>query len=399
MNKKVIRLLGASVIALTLASCGSTKPVERNYVAEPDHIRLNCKTLSLFEGKSQQIGVIYSPANSTGTQLNYVSSDESVASVDSNGNVTAKKAGYATIDVSYKKGNEVVFHREVPVTVVKSATYAEVVANAKAAVAMQANMEIVSVEKQEIRDNFTYVGEELQKGYHDDCNYQMYVDESKAGEEFAFMNIEGHEEQIKTREGNPEPTDYSWKFLTNTDYITTMYHISDSNKTRLAVSTQSYIGNPAGRKEPVFAILDSMFRSGREIITDNYTDALEADFLKYLYEEKNFESHCSDLGIYGNEVLRYTYTGSSTSTVSPSDEADYEIPARTMYNSRYTYEMTWVKGILKTFIIHQTMSYKIEETQYRRLTDIEFSYLVNNDVKIELPNPKEYKEVDDIFSL
>ena len=137
----------------------------------------------------------------------------------------------------------------------------------------------------------------------------------------------------------------------------------------------------------------------REIITDNYADALEADFLKYLYEEKNFESHCSDLGIYGNEVLRYTYTGSSTSTVSPSDEADYEIPARTMYNSRYTYEMTWVKGILKTFVIHQTMSYKIEETQYKRLTDIEFSYLVNNDVKIELPNPKEYKEVDDIFSL
>ena len=395
----MIRLLGASVIALTLASCSTTKPVERNYVAEPESLRVNCKTLSLFEGESYQLDVTLAPATSKGTELSYSSSQESVATVDKNGKVSAHQAGYADITVSYVKGEETLISRVVPLTVVKSATYEQVVANAKKTLALQEGFNVVSVEKQEIRDNFTYIGEQLQKGYHDDCIYQMYVDESVQGSEIAFMNIDGHEEDVKTRDGNAEPTDYSWKFLTNTDYITTMYHISDSNKTRLAVSTQSYIGNPEGRKEPVLAILDSMFRSGREIITDNYEDCLEQSFLKYLYEEKGFENSCSNLGIYGEEVLRYTYTGSSTSAVAAADESDYEIPAKTMYTSKFTYDFTWVKGVLRTFIIHQTMNYKIDEVSYTRKTDIEFSYKINGDVKVELPNPKEYKEVYDIFSL
>lgn len=59
--------------------------------------KLSKHTLDIIEGKSEKISASISPYNATNKKINWVSSDASIASVDSYGNVTGKKIGKTTI--------------------------------------------------------------------------------------------------------------------------------------------------------------------------------------------------------------------------------------------------------------------------------------------------------------
>lgn len=58
-------------------------------------------------GKSLQLGISYTPSNTTQTGLVWSSSDETIASVDAVGKVTAKKEGKVTITVESKENSSV----------------------------------------------------------------------------------------------------------------------------------------------------------------------------------------------------------------------------------------------------------------------------------------------------
>jgi hypothetical protein len=62
-------------------------------------------TLSLTVGNSGQLSAVISPSNAANKKVSWSSSNASVASVDSNGKVTAKSAGTASITVSTADGN------------------------------------------------------------------------------------------------------------------------------------------------------------------------------------------------------------------------------------------------------------------------------------------------------
>ena len=71
-----------------------------------NNLRLDKTELILDVGKDATIKVTIDPSNATKKDLEWKSSDESIAIVDSNGKVTAKKEGTATITVRALDGSE-----------------------------------------------------------------------------------------------------------------------------------------------------------------------------------------------------------------------------------------------------------------------------------------------------
>lgn len=69
-------------------------------------VSLNRTSLTLTEGESSKLSATVNPNNATNKNVTWSSSDTSVATVDANGNVTAKKVGTATITVTTTDGNK-----------------------------------------------------------------------------------------------------------------------------------------------------------------------------------------------------------------------------------------------------------------------------------------------------
>ena len=87
-------------VAETYAKENGFKFIE---ISEPTSVSLNKTALTLDVGKSYTLTKTVSPSNAV-TSYTWSSSNTSVATVDSNGKVTAKKAGTATITVKTSNG-------------------------------------------------------------------------------------------------------------------------------------------------------------------------------------------------------------------------------------------------------------------------------------------------------
>ena len=81
------------------------KQVEPDPVVSVTGVSLNKTTLSLTEGDSSKLTATVAPSNAANKNVTWSSSNTSVATVDTNGNVKAVKAGTATITVTTKDGN------------------------------------------------------------------------------------------------------------------------------------------------------------------------------------------------------------------------------------------------------------------------------------------------------
>ena len=77
-------------------------PVVKKYVSD---ITLNKTTLSLEEGKNETLTATVAPADADDKTLYWYSSDETIATVDENGKVTALKEGTVTITAEANDGN------------------------------------------------------------------------------------------------------------------------------------------------------------------------------------------------------------------------------------------------------------------------------------------------------
>ena len=75
-------------------------------ITSVNSIELNKTSIDLFINNSENLIATINPSNATNKNINWTSSDTSVATVDNNGRVTAKKAGTTTIIVSSDDGNK-----------------------------------------------------------------------------------------------------------------------------------------------------------------------------------------------------------------------------------------------------------------------------------------------------
>mgnify|MGYP002510661414 CR=1 FL=1 len=91
-------ILASGEIELTWNSAATTVPVTG--------VTLDKTTLSLEAGEEETLTATVEPTNATNKTVAWSSSDDTVATVDTNGKVTAVKAGTATITVTTADGNK-----------------------------------------------------------------------------------------------------------------------------------------------------------------------------------------------------------------------------------------------------------------------------------------------------
>ena len=106
-GKVTAKKAGTAVITATSSNgktAGCTVTVKQKEIAITG-ISLNKSTTSLTEGESETLTATITPSNATGDKtVKWSSSNEAVAAVDSNGKVTAKKAGTAVITATSSNG-------------------------------------------------------------------------------------------------------------------------------------------------------------------------------------------------------------------------------------------------------------------------------------------------------
>ena len=109
-GKVTAKKAGTAVITATSSNgktAGCTVTVKQKEIAITG-ISLNKSTTSLTEGESETLTATITPSNATGDKtVKWSSSNEAVAAVDSNGKVTAKKAGTAVITATSSNGKSV----------------------------------------------------------------------------------------------------------------------------------------------------------------------------------------------------------------------------------------------------------------------------------------------------
>ncbi len=98
-----IGVLPTSVVTpIILSSCGKQK----QKTIPVNSVSLDTIQLKLVEGQTTKLAATVLPENATNKNVTWSSSDESIAIVDQNGNVTAKTPGIATITVTTEDGNK-----------------------------------------------------------------------------------------------------------------------------------------------------------------------------------------------------------------------------------------------------------------------------------------------------
>ena len=106
-GKVTAKKAGTAVITATSSNgktAGCTVTVKQKEIAITG-ISLNKSATSLTEGESETLTATITPSNATGDKtVKWSSSNEAVAAVDSNGKVTAKKAGTAVITATSSNG-------------------------------------------------------------------------------------------------------------------------------------------------------------------------------------------------------------------------------------------------------------------------------------------------------
>ena len=95
-----------STTTTTKKSTTTTKKKTTKATVSVTGVTLNKTSLTITEGNSETLTATVAPSKATNKKVTWSSSDKTIATVDSNGKVTAVKAGTVTITVKTENGNK-----------------------------------------------------------------------------------------------------------------------------------------------------------------------------------------------------------------------------------------------------------------------------------------------------
>ena len=398
MKKKILPIALILGTASILVGCGTKtiyqEGVDRTVEVLPESIGLDSGAYNLFIGDSVTIAPRFSPAKASSSEFTVTSSNEAVVSVDGK-TVKAIEAGAATLTIAATKKADVKI--EVPVRVSKKISRNSTLDNAIAATLSyqqekypeltEDNPYVVDkVDQYEVRDIKLFKNGVLQ-------NSTTEFSRMIASLEEGFFSVEGVDYETRVEGGSQIATPYSWIFRCDSDYNTHLYHISGTDKNRLTVPTQSFLGQ--SRAEAVMSILDSVFTSGRNIMKNAYANAFSVAELKDYTTYRSLVTY----GGVGTDSVTFNLTQNGYKTTADyDDESGIYIPVGTKYTQDYSETIYWEDGVSKIIDLKMKISYTLGEDNYERVYRIHYTTNVDN-VQIELPVDREFKIVSDIFEL
>ncbi len=133
----------AEITATAADGSGIWDSITIRVVKAVSSITVSPSSVTLLEGKSQDVDATVSPSDATYTEVDWTSSNEEVATVDHNGTITGVKAGICYVYATSTDGNEVA--GRVKVTIKPAIAATGVVINASQVVLLPGNTRTLSV--------------------------------------------------------------------------------------------------------------------------------------------------------------------------------------------------------------------------------------------------------------
>lgn len=416
-NKKVFLLI--SLISITyLVGCKKeeeslfTAPdvadsVDKTAKTYPDELLVNHRLASLVKGEKYELRPLRQ-FNYDGSNLTYISKDPSIASVDANGLVEGLSAGETEITIADKDNPAFA-------TTIKVIVHAKIDQNRATelsdAFKLVNEEDVNSVVDYELYEKTIYkVDGEGENAKETMLSYDRYDQRMSVSYDDAYFRIWETDAEIKTANGSIDFTNYEWIFYTNAFFDSYVYHQTGDVKNYYKAQTQSYmqIKNPTTgeitegkRIDPLNDILDNLFVSGHEIMTNNLDNAKVSKFADMITADY---SNVSDkfLGSRGSGEVLFGCTISFASETADQDtETRYGIPFGTptpaIQSSRYVVKNN--KLVAASHHIDET--YTIGEDEYLEVYDIDhlYSEIDENKSQIYVPNRKDYTEVERLFAV
>ena len=283
---------------------------------DQDYLALKHLLVNLNAGESKELDIESYPASYALTQLEFVSKNSSIATVDANGVVTGVSQGYTDIEVNSKDGS---FSNNIRVIVSKRSSAAEskdVIDPIKAEYAKEDHV----APKKVIRYEYSVESYECE-GVRDHAmeSYEIMAFDAETG----YFSVEGPTAYFKTPYGDPEVKDGKWIFYPiNQGIKTRLIHITSTAKNYFDINTAAYSGD---YEQIIRDIMNFFFVSGEKILDNQILDPFDgASNFKYIDN--------SDTLLYAvdDKSILYELTENGSDTTDADDEINYyDIPADT----------------------------------------------------------------------
>lgn len=405
MKNKKLLLLTSVLAVTTLVGCdagaideGTIEKVDNIEVSYPDEMLLNHRVVSVFTGENYVLSPI-AQFNYNGENLTYTSQDNSIATVDEKGNVKGIKSGETGIIVSDK--NNPSFNTVVPVIVTDEMTNNDDIDKVAADLSainednLNEFVDFEMYEKRVYKEKVAANGDKVLVLQ----SYDRYDQRMTISIDDAYFRIWETDAEIKTENGAIDFTNYEWIFYTNAFFDTYTFHQTGDVKNYFRASTQSYMEGK--RIDPLYDILDNIFVSGSEVMTNSLDGAKISKFADMLTADySNVTNQRTGSNGAGQAVFSCDVTFSDE-TADQDTETRYGIPFGTpipaVQRSRYTVKDD--RLVAASFQIEET--YSIGDDNYVEIYDIDHQYFKISEDRSEIfiPNRKEYTEVDMLFSV
>ena len=399
MKKINLAFLSLAAI-LTVTGCkaaeSSTK-VDTRYYTPITEVRSTRKTVALFVKGTFKIETMIKPFEAFDTPLNYSSSNKSVATVDKEGKITAKKAGSAVISIFT---NDFQSEEDTPKLIDKIEVY--VVdkikkAEMKAACSKMIRYHNTKCESpQNVRLHDYRIYDLIRDGVSEDRTeeYQTYVVSKPHG----LMSYNSFEKDIHTTNGATSYFDYGYTAYTSPLYGSYIYHRSNDVKKYYYAATES-ARTTKTRYETMCGVLDALFSVDNSYFTGSMEDIEDLSDLS--------DAGFSTAGTYekGDDYYLYTtYAGSAPnySSTSVEDEIRYatQLPVGIPYDLKVSLKTIYVNGFVKELFIDQSRMFNWKGARYQYQTIIKFSYdIISDDEAATYIPGDDYEQVDYYYDI
>ena len=409
--KKILNIILVLICACFLIGCKDNRRFISLVLEDGDP-----ETMDLSAQTIRGIARALQPAN----DLVFTSADPTIATVDENGTVRAVSVGQTTVEVSDKKHPDV--KKTLPVTVYSPFVHApdpepdpeadpEAEAPTREPDELDALLDNLSKVDEsgltQIVDHELYEKTVFKNGVQQ--TYGAWDQNLVASQDEAYFRIYETDGDTKTENGAMSFTDYEWIFYNNPYYDTYVFHQKGDVKNYYPVSMVEYM-EEGNRTEPMLAILDNIFTSGRGVFTNTLENCTINSYLDLAIQDySNVDKNgfgvvldAENKPVEG-EVFFDCFYYPKDDVADQDDESRYGIPYGTVMKSEYHFSVTIRDNKLVGYSNHVITTYEFGGDQYREEYDIDhlFERITdeNKDQFIVYPDISQYTLVDYLFAI
>ena len=355
--------------------------------SDRDYIALKNLLIHIRPGESQKIDFETFPGSYGASQLEFISKDTSIATVDASGNVTGVKAGLADIEVNSKDGT---FSNKIRVAVSTASSEEELgefIADRNAYYNDESYQDAMKVKRYEYSEECYFCEGVLDHGMK---GYEILTYDRSEG----YFCYEGPSVYYKTPYGDPEVKDGTWIFYPiNQGIKTRLIHINPTSKNYFDINTAAYSGD---YHAIIKDILNFFFVSGEKILTNLIDDfSGKVDFLDFQGYQATKYYEVDD------DSISISYHQEGESTITAEYEINYvDIPADTV--TRQVLDIDFVNSNYRS----RAMNYDARMYYERDGKDWERRFIKNDLYEDEfeiqkIQNPKDngFQYVDSLYDL